>query len=1239
MNLDPRDDRDPRSSEAALDSPPSASEASSSGPPADETHLRYLLTAYLFGDISQEGRDEVEQHLESCDVCRRELDRLRTTQACVAELFGADPELAQGEISAARADAYVFEERRRERILETARERRSWFPSWPWGASPRLPRPPRRTSRSRATASSPLRLAALALVGVLLLFVAISQFQTASDGVKSAAPLSWKAEPKSERRYAGSESNDLAARLAEESDSDPEPSEYAPPVHDPSRKRAMERMPQVLNHQAKKPIIMKRIEPIPAEKPKANNAPGDDAIQDLAGLSRSLEKSMELRQSPAPSGRFDRMAKAPNDSVATGPGAATESAPPMEPNVGGGLVDGPVAETASEEEADEPETITFYGSSLDAAGVPRGRTLRRPDAANEWLEGGGGDKDALAQQPSADSRVATRSNGVAVFDFGAAEDPSLGLQLGSEAASTMTENFHDSLEFDEGAADWGSVFQQSKKKEERRQTRTAQEQRDDSLHTSLFAGVQAEVDSADDIVLLAHGYQNPTPLFTPSLKFPEDMKDHGASTETSKNGTTDQSAGAVEQSEASRGDFGLSYFGDEVTGGQKGTGSEDSLGVDRYLEDSLARSTNPEFNETDGHTGDFRYRYGRDALVQGHEPEEAESGISGSNEVGKIVFPRGEASNTIELKRFAQILTEATGTTITFPSNTTDPNFNDAPMVEISEDLNPITLEDGLRILRGYGYAATPSEHGGLELRRADGVPPVELERQRALENTELRLRTLDYYREREPNLSVADVTARRLTVPAPAIGDEGLGREGFRAVYGVNPFVDARRDAFSTFSMDVDTASYTLAMNAIDRGRLPDPSTVRVEEFVNAWPLTPPPSTDEDFSVVSEGAPAPFGEGVDLLRVAVRARDLADNERRAVQLTLAVDTSGSMLLDDRLSLFGQALDQLLSALEPTDQVALVGYGAEAFVALPHTPVHEAGRIRAAFRSLVPAGETNVEAGLALAYRLSEEVFEPRALNRVMLISDGVATAGERDAASVLDLVRGYAARGVFLSVIGCGEKRYDDHFLETVANGGNGNYLYLDSVETARRFFVDELSSTLQVLAIDAKIQVEFDPDVVTHYRLLGYENRDIADRDFRNDQIDAAEVGPGTTVNALFEVRRRPGRAGDLGTVRVRYRSALTDRIEELAFPLVPGVLAPSFSETSADFQLLACVAEFAELLRGSYWSRDGSFRDLVSRLDRLGPAARTAAGWSALRARVEAAAQLYIDSQISSSLESGG
>lgn len=1290
MNLDPRDDRDPRSSEAALEVPSGATDTESSGPPPDDTHLRYLLTAYLFGDISPEGRTEVEQHLESCDVCRRELDRLRATQACVAELFGADAELAQDEISAARADAYEFEERRRQRILEAARERRSWFPSWPRRETSTLSRSPRRASWTRTVASSSRRVAALIVVGVLLVLVAISQMQKASDGVKSEATLSWRAEPKSARRSPDSEMNDFASDTrvpADGSAGEPEASEYAPPTYDPSRKRAMERKPQILNAQAKKPISMKQIDPIPAERPKANAALGDDAIQDLAGLSRSPEKNAELPRSPAPSGRFDRRAKAPNEALSAGPGAATGAPPPMEPGARGGLVDGPMAEAASEDDGDEPETVTFYGSDFDPGDRLRDRAGRRSNTRSEGLEDGRGGKGALAQQPRGederfsggtglivqevtDAEVATVDTGVVpppgvtvrsndpddATKFGFV-DSTIGYQDHSASSvdsvdDGIEESFNDSLKFDPGVAEWrfseprelespnkhgGVALEQSKKKEERQQTRAAEEQRDNSFEVTLGIGLGQEVDSADDIVLIAGGYQTPTPLFTPSLKLTEIMNDRGLAAETAANGAVDHKAGAVEESESSRGYFGYSYFQDEPVEGEKRAGDQDSLGVDLYLKDSLARGADPQSELRGGQGSAHGYRNARGAVVPGSE--DAERRQSESTTLGKIEFPRGEGSNTIELKRFAQILTEATGTTITFPSSPTDPNFNDAPMIEISEDLNPITLEDGLRVLRQNGFSATPSEHGGLELRRVDGLTPAELERQRALESTELRLRALDHYRERESNISSADVTARRLTVPAPAIGDEGLGREGFRAVYGVNPFVDAQRDAFSTFSMDVDTASYTLAMNTIDRGRLPDPSTVRVEEFVNAWPLTPPPSTDEDFSVVSEGAPAPFGEGVDLLRVAVRARDLADGERRAVQLTLAVDTSGSMLLDDRLSLFGQALDQLLSALEPTDQVALVGYGAEAFVALPHTPVHEADRIRAAFRNLAPAGETNVEAGLALAYRLSEEVFEPRALNRVLLISDGVATAGERDAESVLDLVRGYAARGVFLSVIGCGEERYDDRFLETVANGGNGNYLYLDSVETARRFFVDELSSTLQVLAIDAKIQVEFDPDVVSHYRLLGYENRDIADRDFRNDQIDAAEVGPGTTVNALFEIRRRPGRAGDLGTVRVRYRSALTDRIEELAFPLVPGVLAPSFSETSADFQLLACVAEFAELLRESYWSRDGSFRALVSRLDRLAPSARAAPEWSALRARAEAAAQLYIDSRISSSQKNGG
>jgi Ca-activated chloride channel family protein len=435
-----------------------------------------------------------------------------------------------------------------------------------------------------------------------------------------------------------------------------------------------------------------------------------------------------------------------------------------------------------------------------------------------------------------------------------------------------------------------------------------------------------------------------------------------------------------------------------------------------------------------------------------------------------------------------------------------------------------------------------------------------------------------------------------------------------------------------------VDKASYTLARNTLSAGKLPDPKTIRVEEFINYFPEEAPADPERVFSVFSEGGPSPFGEGLELLKISVKARDLRPGERKDAVLTFAVDTSGSMATpaqmksgetssQTRLKLVRESLGALVRALGPDDRVGIVAYSSQPYLVLPHTAARESERILGAIESLAPSGPTNVEAGLDLAYRVADEVFQPKAVNRVILCSDGVANAGARGPEEILKKVRVYAGRGIFLSCVGVGMGRYNDSLLETLADKGNGNYAYVDSTAEAEKIFRETLPATLQVLAQDAKIQVDFNADVVSHYRLLGYENRDIADKDFRNDKVDAGEVGPGSTVTVLYEIRRKASTAGDLGRIYLRYRDTGTGRVDEANYPLSPGVLATSLGGTSDAFRFTACVAELAELLRSSYWSRDGSYGSLLSMLYTVSPEYRARPQWREVEQLVRRALELTL------------
>ncbi|MEM7167157.1 MAG: von Willebrand factor type A domain-containing protein [Planctomycetota bacterium] len=543
------------------------------------------------------------------------------------------------------------------------------------------------------------------------------------------------------------------------------------------------------------------------------------------------------------------------------------------------------------------------------------------------------------------------------------------------------------------------------------------------------------------------------------------------------------------------------------------------------------------------------------------------------------------------------------------------PSARPAEGADFAGEAGEVDEENDAEVVRRFGAFAggdrVPDLHAGVAL------PPT----------WERALRGYRHYSQLDPHLTIDGFLTHPVSPPAPAVGDEGLGRDGFRAKYGVNPFVDTRVDQLSTFAMDVDTASYTRARTLLRQGQLPPADTVRVEEFVNAFPFPEVPDPQEVFSVFCDGGPSPFGADVELLRVTVKARELHESERRPLILTLAIDTSGSMFLEQRLDVVKDSLDELLRELAPDDQVGVVAYGSQAYLALPHTPARERARIAAALDTLTPRGNTNVEAGLDLAYRVADELFNPKAMHRVILCSDGVATTGEQDREPLDEMVRVFADRGIYLSVLGFGRNRYNDQFLEQLANRGNGNYAYVEDAARAAQFFRRHLPQLLEVLARDAKIQVDFEPSVVSHYRLLGYENRDVADVDFRNDAVDAGEVGPGSTVTALYEVKRHPQSVGPLGRVFVRFHNTTTQQVEERDFPVVPGVLATNAEASSEPLRFLACVAEFAELLRGSYWSQDGSYEEIKRVLSKMSEPFRASDAWQELAQLIVAAQRLTI------------
>lgn len=438
-----------------------------------------------------------------------------------------------------------------------------------------------------------------------------------------------------------------------------------------------------------------------------------------------------------------------------------------------------------------------------------------------------------------------------------------------------------------------------------------------------------------------------------------------------------------------------------------------------------------------------------------------------------------------------------------------------------------------------------------------------------------------------------------------PAMPPQTPPRDMFFEDYGVNPFIDTEDDNLSTFATDVDTGSYSIARSYINQGMLPPEDSVRVEEYVNYFPQGYPlPSARETFRISIDGGPTPFTESdrYQVIRVGIQGYDLPEDDRKDVALTFVIDVSGSMGNGNRLEMVQDALEMLVDQLRPSDSVGIVAYTDTAWVVLPHTSARYKDEIVEAIYSLYPMASTNAEAGLILAYQEANKAFISNGINRVILCSDGVANVGNTGPESIWESIEDYASEGITLTSVGVGMGNYNDVLMEQLADHGDGFYAYIDSKDEARRLFVHDLVSTLQVIALDAKAQVIFNPEVVSRYRLIGFENRAIADEDFRNNRVDAAEIGAGHAVTALYEVKLYAGARGEIATVQFRWQDPDSYRIEEISQTFDTRDLEDSFRRADPYFILDVLVAEFAEILRDSYWADGTTLRDVLEYAEEL-------------------------------------
>ena len=411
---------------------------------------------------------------------------------------------------------------------------------------------------------------------------------------------------------------------------------------------------------------------------------------------------------------------------------------------------------------------------------------------------------------------------------------------------------------------------------------------------------------------------------------------------------------------------------------------------------------------------------------------------------------------------------------------------------------------------------------------------------------------------------------------------------------HGFNEFKDPSDDALSTFAADVDTGSYTISRRKLNSGQMPPPASVRVEEFVNYFGYDYPEPESGPFAVHTEAAPSPFASKKDryLMRVGVQGKEISRAERKPVHLTFLVDVSGSMSSRDKLGLAKESLKLLTRQLKEGDTVALATYAGRTAKILEPTGVAHRERILSALDRLKAGGSTAMNSGLQLAYNMAMESFHPEHVNRVVVVSDGDANVGPDSHGAILETIQRYVDKGVRLSTIGFGTGNYRDTMMEQLANNGNGNYFYIDGMDEARRIFAKQINGTLQIIAKDVKLQVEFHDEAVERYRLIGYENRNVKDENFRNESVDAGEIGAGHTVTALYEVEVDARTTRPLATVRVRHKTPRGEEGHEQSFPYRTDQLHRSLDEAPRDFQFAAAVGGFAELLRHSPYAKNLSY-----------------------------------------------
>lgn len=453
----------------------------------------------------------------------------------------------------------------------------------------------------------------------------------------------------------------------------------------------------------------------------------------------------------------------------------------------------------------------------------------------------------------------------------------------------------------------------------------------------------------------------------------------------------------------------------------------------------------------------------------------------------------------------------------------------------------------------------------------------------------------------------------------------EPTDRENYQH-FDENTVKEVTQSPVSTFSIDVDTAAYSNIRRMLSKdGRLPPKDAVKLEEMINYFNYNYPTanSLEQPFSVTTEVAPAPWNPKTQLLQIGLKGYEPAREKRPDANLVFLVDVSGSMKSQDKLGLVKKSLRLLVNQMQQRDRIALVVYAGAAGLVLNSTTADQKATILAAIDSLESGGSTNGGAGIRLAYNVAQQHFIKDGINRIIIASDGDMNVGTVSIHALKNLIEEKRKSGIALTTLGFGSGNYNYALMEQLADVGNGNAAYIDNLREAQKVLVEQMQSTLVTIAKDVKIQVEFNPSVVAQYRLIGYENRLLNREDFKNDKVDAGEIGAGHTVTALYELTLvgsqatmiPPRRYGDntqktknnkqsshqheLAYVKLRYKKPQANQSQEVSTPILVNQMKKSLDSASQDYRFAAGVAGFGQLLRGGKYTQNWRYDDALQLL----------------------------------------